>query len=240
MANPDQNPESTISSNIGSWRDDPAYQARKAAQREAYEEERKAMEAKVSASEARRAEPVSSRGFLDEMMRMMEHRLLHHHPGLDIRVGTPSIVGYSREEDFDIPDEEFLRQVRKILPAPAKIYYPACGDDDILEGVFQRGEIFYLDERPSLRRPGSLFVRGDYSQPPFLDSVFDAILYRDNHSSMDEFRIMLRSLKPQGLVIRDVFTCQDEIEPEEMEEMPELRKLDAPYEHYNFRVFRKL
>lgn len=145
--------------------------------------------------------------------------------------------------------QEFFLKIVKEKFRISRVYYPGSAMDERLEGVFDREKIVYLDYEvdgmekftpPPFMRPRNV-VYGNYLRAPFPDGVFDAIFFRDNHASEEDFAEMLRTLRPGGIVIMS-WTCIGSMTHEKAAKYPGLNKIELPYKDGadEIEIFQKL
>lgn len=136
------------------------------------------------------------------------------------------------------------------------IYYPGSDTDDrlLLEVFGPRGVVMldsdmlhnwddkydgkWIKEKSRLwhHMKGKPFVLAHQGEAPFKDGVFDAIYYKDNHSTEEDFSEMLRVLKAGGLFILGN-VCEGKASDESTRR---LQKVDLPYEIGWYSVYRKI
>ena len=131
--------------------------------------------------------------------------------------------------------EEFLRRIGEDF-AISRIYYPGSGFDDQLEEPLGKKKVFPLDQLRYIGMPN--FVQGLMEHSPFLNEVFDAVFLHDIGANKEELTDILRTLRPNGIVIHSFSDCCDFDLPL-LEEHPQLVLLEGPYYNEDFRVFRK-
>ena len=134
-----------------------------------------------------------------------------------------------------VDTQTFLKMLRQQIGITL-IYYPGAWVDDTLETAFDRKEVIYLDsdnEKNLLKfSPGRNYVMGDYTQPPFKDEIFDAILYKDNDATEKEALQILRTLKQGGIVIlMDDNACGLNLRPKEFQLLSSFKKVKLPFRH---------
>lgn len=144
-----------------------------------------------------------------------------------------------------LEERAFLGELRQLFQI-SLIYYPGCWDDKVLEGPFKIDEIVYLDNDTDVSdekaNPCNLIL-GDYGKSPFRDNAFDAIFYQDNHANKKETIEMLRTVRPNGIVIYSHNDCgsTDCINPKTFGRLRGLEKVvDLPFYNISYTVFRKL
>lgn len=141
----------------------------------------------------------------------------------------------SEGKPVSVTREEFLKRIAKDLSI-SRIYYPGSGYDIQLEQPFGKERVFPLDRN---RQTGMRnFVQGRMEYSPFLGEVFDAVFLQDVGADEEELTDVLRTLRPNGIVIHSYSDCCDEDFPL-LEEHPQLMLLETSYYHEELRVFRK-
>lgn len=146
-----------------------------------------------------------------------------------------------------VSDAKFLKKLRYTFP-DARILYPASGGDCNLERFFDRKNIYYLDleMQPVMRsrglfgrKPPRHFVQANYRNLPFPNNTFDILFYQDNHAPLPAFREMLRTLKPNGLVIYNTRICHSDMTPAEISSVPELHHATLPFVNHTYWTLTK-
>ena len=151
-----------------------------------------------------------------------------------------------KETELNIVNKKvFLNGLRKIFPI-SHIYYPGCGEDDVLETAFTSKEIVYLDNDYiycHLIHRGGSFVLANVASSPFRTDSFDAVFIQDVHPTKVDLQEILRTLRPQRLVIFSLDDCENELRQEEdvelMETTPNLTGVILPFINNFYRVFQK-
>lgn len=148
-------------------------------------------------------------------------------------------VGFlARMRGDNVSRKEFLERV-KVDFAISRIYYPGAEYDQQLEEPFGEETVFPLDQyREDIHSSVRNFVQGDMKHSPFLNEVFDAVFLHDIGANKEELTDILRTLRPNGIVIHSYSDCCDE-DLYLLEEHPQLMLLKGPYYNEIFRVFRK-
>lgn len=158
-------------------------------------------------------------------------------------------IGFSHAfgRSDNVSRQEFLKRA-KVDFNVSRIYYPGVGEDLQLEKAFNRSEIFYLDLEDEeyefecvYDQKTNYFIRANMAEAPFQDNVFDAVFIQDIHANEGELKDILRTLRPNGLVI---FSLDDCVEGDmndlmRLQHHPELENLELPYHNHIFKAFRK-
>ena len=141
-----------------------------------------------------------------------------------------------------LSNKDFLKILKEQFKI-SRVFYPGADSDTVLEGPFNLNEIFYLDEdKPSsaARFKGEgHYILAKYSRFPIRPSVFDALFYQDNHSTLEETLEMVRTVRPGGLIIHSNDTCGDELSVLSMGRLPGISKVGLPYSNKHYTVFQK-
>lgn len=147
-------------------------------------------------------------------------------------------------EPVHVEREEFLRRIRKDF-AISRIYYPGVGLDGQLKKPFGKQRVFPMDKDRGnsirLQRPVHHFVQGRMEKSPYLDNAFDAVFIQDIHAYEEELEGILRTLRPNGIVIFSLDDCDggDEDNLASLENHPQLVLVERPYYNETYRIFRK-
>ncbi len=142
---------------------------------------------------------------------------------------------FSKGEPKHVTHREFLRRIARELSI-ARIYYPGSCHDRQLEKPFGK-KVVTLDKDMETGMPN--FVQGRMENSPFLSEVFDAVFLQDVGANEGELTDVLRTLRPNGIVIHSYSDCCDEDLPL-LEDHPQLMFLEFPYYHEDLSIFRKL
>tara|TARA_Y100000310_G_scaffold217822_1_gene218933 strand:- start:23749 stop:24330 length:582 start_codon:yes stop_codon:yes gene_type:complete len=144
---------------------------------------------------------------------------------------------------------KFLRQLKQDFGIK-RMYYPAVGEDRILETAFTLEELVYADVEIA-ESMGSVPVmiadlgsdpndpRGTYEGNPFPNGHFDGVFYQDGHMSMHELMGVLETLRVNGVLVFSRKNCGQEVPIQVLEETKGLSRSDRPYIPPFYAVFQK-
>lgn len=151
-------------------------------------------------------------------------------------------ISNQRRKAKFLKEQDFFVRLSEELPDSCLAYYPGCEDQDtVLEKALRPDQIVYLDISKLFSRPEGLRVRGDYSNPPFIErEIFDLLLYREPDASFEETKGMLRSLRVGGLFVYNITDCPHCLKPEQALAFPNLKRKPLLYEHASFMTFEKI